>query len=444
MSQQSLLRRAGFGKITAVGDLGFGAWVAKTRRRLLISAFAVTGLFLGTGALTAHFMRTSSRSVTLNLVLITVCILLMLVTSFVQALAVGDLVFPGQWRERVILGKRVELSEDEEIRTSIGAMKDSTMPFYILCVVLLGINYFLYSAASENFFGYYSSHGYELTLLGSDDPDDRIEGLRAMAHPLNSEIRDIPELRERTLELVNDESDEVRGWAMWLVGELRMIEASRPLQRIVLDETVPDTVRARAAEALGYLRSRDAADMMAELLTGAFGRDELAVGLLRGLGLAQHASTAQQIAPLLNVEPYEIRGHAFWALGHTRNGAYREDMFQLIDEGNDLDECLAAEALKYLATEDDLVEAHARFATASLFACPEVVWESPHHWDDERTFMAPIVVGESVRAKYLKVIRTAGGIGERDFFATVANDASQPDEIRALARELALLIDQGQ
>lgn len=444
MSQQSLLRRAGFGKITAVGDLGFGAWVAKTRRRLMVSALFATGLFLVSGALTADYMRTSSRSVTLNLLLITASILLMLVASFVQALAMGDLVFPAQWRERVILGEKVELSEDEEIRTSIGAMKDSTMPFYILCIVLLGLNYVLYSAASGNFFSYYSSYGYELTLLGSDDPDDRIKGLRAMAHPLNSEIRDIPELRERALGLVDDDSDEVRGWAFWLVGELRMIEASRPLQRIVADEAVSDPVRARAAEALGYLRSRDAADTMAELLTGSFGRDELAVGLLRGLGLAQQASTAEQIAPLLNVEPYEIRGHAFWALGHTRNGAYRDMMFELIEIGDELDQCLAAEALKYLATEDDLVEAHARFATASMFSCPEVLWESPHHWDDERTFAAPIVVGESVRAKYLKVIRTAGGVGERDFFATVANDSSQPQEIRLLARELALLIDQGQ
>ena len=443
MSQQSLIRKAGFGKITAVGDLGLGVWVAKTRRRLLVSAVTATGVFVVAAAVTASYMRTRSTSVTLNLVLITTCILLLLVAAFIQALAVGDLVFPARWRERVILGKKIELSEAEEISTSIGALKDSTMPFYLLCAVLVVTNYFLSATASGNFFSYYSHYGYELTLLGSDDPRERINGIRAMAHPLNSEICDIPELRERVVGLLDDDSEEVQGWAFWLVGELRMFEASRPLQRILADQSESDSIRARSAEALGYLRSADGANVMASMLAESFGRDELAIGLLRGLGLAQQSDTAPQIAPLLNVEPYDIRGHAFWAIGHTKNRAYRDVLFAFIEEGDELDECLAAEALKYFAREDELVEAHVRFATAPMFQCPAVLWEAPYHWDEERTFAAPIVVGEALRAKYLKVIRTAGGEGERDFFATVANDEAQPDEIRRLARELALLIDQG-
>ncbi len=443
MSKESFLSKTGFGKITAVGDLGFGSWIARTRRRLLVSAAVATALFLGWAWFTAGFMRDTSSSATVNLWLITATVLLLLVVSFVGAMAVGDLIFKGRWRERVLLGKKIEHGDGEDVESTMGGLQDRTMPFYLTVAAMIAVNYVGYSAATQNFFGYYSDYGYEVTLLRSADADDRIRGLQAFSHPLHAEVQDEPLVRVRIVELLADPDEEVQGWAFWLVGELQIVEATQDLLAIVSDEANSEIRRARAAEVLGLLRSRQGADVMAGLLRESFGRSELAIGLLRGLGLGRYEASAPAIADFLHVEPYDIRAHAFWALGYTGNQSYRSNLTEFLESEDQVEQCLAAEALKFLASEDDLLDAHVRFADAEMFACPPLIWTGPYHWDENRSFQFPIVVDESLKAKFLKVIRTAGGPEERDFFATVANDELQPDEIRALARELALLIDRG-
>lgn len=435
-TRQKLVRMPG------VSELGVASWLAKTRRRLFLGAIVITSLFVSLGVLTAGFMRYRSQSTTVNLVLISVCMLALMLTAFVHSLLVGDLIFPGRWRERVLLGKKFDVGEDDDVISAVGTMKDRSMAFYLVVALMLVANYGLYSLSTDDFFGYYSSYGYELTLLRSADSEACIRGLQSLPHPLSDNVRDVDEVRGAVVALLDHPEAEVRGWAFWVVGELRLFEATSRLRTLLEDDTADDADRAQAAEALGFLRNRDAAVMMATMLPQAFGRDRLAVGLLRGLGLARFPEAGDSIAPLMNVDLYSVRAHAFWALGQVRNQSYRDTLFELTEHGDDEEQCLAAEALKYCADEDDLVAAHALFARAPMTPCAGVTWERAYHWNPDRDSDIDMMVEESLRAKYLKVIRQAGGQDERDFFAIVANDGEQPDEIRRLARELALLIDQ--
>jgi HEAT repeat protein len=436
-------RRAkpGFKVFHGVSELGLGARLARTRRRLLLVTLGVTGIFLAYAVGTAGFMRSGSESVGLNVFLISGAMLLILVAAFVQAMAVGDLVFPGPWRERVILGRKAEAPEDADEETAIAHMKDHSVLFYALIGVLLMVNYGLYGAVTGGFLSEYHSWGYQHTLLRSDEPEAQVRGVRNVVNPRNAEAKQAEPVRGQLIGLAREATPEVRGWALWAIGTLQVFEAAPTLRGLVSNEREPEAVRARAAEALGRLADPDGALMMANMLGTSFGRGEITVGLLRGLGLARIAGTAPAISRLLDGGPSEIRAHAFWALGRSGNRSYRERLVGYLEEGRPEERCWAAEGLKFLADETDLVQAHTWFATVDETACEPVVWEAPYHWMDDEWFRFQVVVGETLAEKLLKVIFTAGGARERDFFATIALDPERPPRLRALARELALRID---
>lgn len=447
------LRRAGLGQVTGVGDLGFGARIAKTRGRLAVVALISTAaLYLGAMQV-AGFVRDTSGSVALNLALITGVLLALLVVAFVQAMLVADLTFPGSWRERVILGRAVEVTDDDSMRASIGKLSDQNLSFYALMAALIVANVVGANLATASFLTEYTSHGYIVTRLRSPDPGDRVRALGHLAHPARAEAQNEPLVRDAVVQRIDDIDAEVRAWAIWFAGTNGMFEAAPRLRAVLSDPRRGDEERGLAAEALGRLRNEEGAQLMVDLLPEAFGRDRLAIGLLRGLGLVRLEAAASAIAPLTRVDPRDVRAHAYWALGQAGDQSFRTMLFQRLQSDDPETRCFAAEALKFLVTADDLPVAHAGFATPDETECEAVEWvdafgasgtASVLRGGEARSLRAdsaPIIVGESLREKFLKMVFTAGGAAERDFFATVANDTTQSRDIRALAAELATRID---
>jgi hypothetical protein len=450
---------------TSVGDMGIGASLAKSRRRLLISSAILTAGYVAYAVITTDFMRTSSSSTALNLFFISGAMLQVMVLAYVHGMVVADLLFPGMWRRRVILGEKIEIGEDEELREIIGKFRDHSIPFWGVFVLMLVFNYLLYGWVTSGFLDDYDDWGYHQTLLRSEEPDDRIRGIRKLVHPRESQAILEPVIREALIGLINDTDGEVAQWAMWALGELRVYEAIDPLSATVLDRSQSAADRARAAESLGAL-SRDggaerfdalgrAVRRLAELLIESFGDEELALGLLRALGIARLPDTATLIEPMTHVGPSEIRAYAFWALGRTGNRDFRDEILSTIERGSQEDRCYAAEALKFVTDREDLINSHTLFSVSPEDPCDEVIWRSPYHWDDDGSFRMDIVVSETLRAKFLKAVFTAAGctdrsvsqippscLRERDFFAEVSNDEAEAENLRRLARELAVRIDQ--
>jgi hypothetical protein len=439
---RSRIDKPRFKLFASAGEIGLGRRLAKTRGRLVAVVLTGTAISVAYWMLTAGFMRSHSQSVVLNLFLIGGAMLFVIVSAYLQALLAGDLLFGGDWRERVLLGKTKAVDDDEEdALTTVRRFRDRTIHFYLAFGLLLAFNYLLFGLSTGGFLSEYHDWGYFNTLLRSESSEDRVRGLRGITYPTRTEAQQAGPVRNAVVVALGDPDAEVQGWAIWVAGKLQLVEAAPALRAMVRSESLSDEVRARAAESLGQLGDEEGANLMASLLVGSVGRDELALGLLRGLGLARLPGTAAEIARFLNVEPVEIRAHAYWALGRTGNTRFRDSLLEAVSSSDDQDRCFAAEALKYMATRDDLVNAHTLFATAPMTPCQGVTWVSRYHWDEDQDTRLEIVVEESLRAKFLKMVFAAGGASERDFFAAVANDMDEPEEIRALARELALRID---
>ncbi|MBN1945919.1 MAG: HEAT repeat domain-containing protein [Bradymonadales bacterium] len=441
MSRERHRLKTGYKLLVSPGDMALGARFARSRLSLVMTVVATTVLFLGYVLVTTTYMRERSTDVVLNLVLISGGLLLMLVAAYFQSLLGGDLLFPGRWRERVVLGLSIEEDGEESELETITRTKDHLPLFYLMLAALLFANYLLFGWVSGGFLGEYHEWRYQHTLLRSPDVKDRIRGIRNVTSPLEQQAKNEEAIRLVLVDLCQDGDREVQQWALWAAGELLLFEAAPVLREIVADEESPESVRARAAEALGYLANREGAELMARLLASSMGREELALGLLRGLGLARLREAGPEIALFLGVEPIEVRAHAFWALGRSQDRRYREELFTHAREGSFLERCFAAEALKFMANEEDRTEAHQLFDSAPDQRCERVAWRLPYHWDEDSSFFQEIVVAESLKAKFLKVVFTAGGLAERQFLLDLVRDPGQPDEIRYLARELARRID---
>lgn len=420
-----------------VSELGIGSRFAKSRGRLLGFSIGLTALFVTYSVFSSNYMRTGASSTGLNLILISLAMLFILVVTYFQSLMAGDLCFPGPWRERVILGQKQELDSEEALLSGISKFKDFTLAFYLVFIVLLAFNYLAYGWVTGGFLSEYQEWGYQYTLLQDEDPDSRIRGVRNIVHPLRYEAQQEDTIRQAMIVLLDDPDDEVKAWTLWAIRELNVYSARPRLREMVVDADLSDVIRADVAEALGQLADVEGARLMAELLADSVGRDELALGLLRGLGLARVETTAPFISPFLSVTPVDVRSHAFWALAMTGNTDYRSAMIELIEEGDELERCLAAEAMKFLAEPEDLVTAHAWFAAGSDVMCTGVVWTEPYHWDEGYQFHREIIIEESLQAKFLKIVFTAGGVNQREFFLELATDPRQSGEIQMLARELA-------
>ena len=118
---------------TDISDLGLFRRFAITRKALVVTVVLGTALTWGIGFGSAHYVLNMSTSVVLNLLLITANMMVVLVCAALQTILVGDLSFPGPWREQVILGKSQE-------RVSV---KNHGAEFLMIMTVLIVANIFL-------------------------------------------------------------------------------------------------------------------------------------------------------------------------------------------------------------------------------------------------------------------------------------------------------------
>ena len=148
---------------TDISDLGLFRKFAKSRRTLVITVVISTLLAWAIGFASAWYALNVSTSVALNLLAITANMMVVLVTAALQAILVGDLTFPGPWREQVILG----------IHGDQVSVRNHGAEFLIITTIAIIANVAGLELSTGGFFDKYHHEGFFEVRLRAEDPTER-------------------------------------------------------------------------------------------------------------------------------------------------------------------------------------------------------------------------------------------------------------------------------
>lgn len=422
-----------------VADLGYSKVIAASRGRLLGSALASTAVVLVGGTLLFGWMRDSSQSAGLNIGIIGLLFCVVVVAAYIDALALGDLFFPGRWRERVLLGKQFEAKDWEEERALV---QEYNAPFYViwvLCIALLGYGVEL---ASGGFLSYYQKIGFTLVLLRSDDPNDRVMGLEKVVNPFSEAQWENEELHEAISRLVLDPDKRVQALAVYAVGRLGVFAGAEDTLEVF--KTSDDLeLRREAAQALGRLGWAQGVNALSHRLSAKNLTREEALGALRGIAFSGDARMGRAVARFIQKcdAPAELRDEevvvtGFWAIAQIADESSRELALnfaagKLCDPGPRI-RCAAAQALERIATVEDIPAMQRIFdATDPSQEC------EPYYWRYREEKMLALFDDGPLRAKFVKAVGNRKSVDSYEWIWRVGSNTDENIYTRATAEAYA-------
>jgi len=417
--------------ITDVSNVGLLQSLARTRARLVLSTLAAIGATYGLGFWSAHYIFEVSNSVVGNMFIITANMFALLIASFLLTALIGDVAFPGPWRETVFL------ESDPGDRDRAPVNNHSGEFFAILVLAILG-NAFGLNYATGGFLERYHSVGYFKVRLRADKPAGRIEAYEQLTRDTNFPLWSDGDVQQLVLDGFEDSDGSVRAMAIWSAGKM---EIDRARDRIVqmLDDPSP-TVGAAAAVTLGKLtrsvRTRKAVEATLESAQS----DERRIGALRGLGLMRSERSTDVIVPLLDAENERVVIHAFWALRRIGSESVRPTIRKIIDDGPPkLRLCAAFDTLKKVATEEDVLWAKRQYQSGEFPPPCE-----GRRWTERDGTVRRILIGDSFRVKLLKVVANEAAPAHRGWFQRIVNDPRAKDRHREVASDVLRQLDRVQ
>lgn len=409
--------------ITNVSDYGLLRGLAKSRARLVASTVIALGVTYGAGLWASDYIFETSSSVILNLLIITGMMMLLLVASYLLTVLLGDLFFPGPWREQVILGRT---PADGRV-----TVDDHSAEFMIVLLIAVIANAFALNLAADGFLDRYHSEGFFRVRLRAEAPEERLGALRDIANPMNYELWELDALQRTVIDVFDDPDPEVRRRAYWTAGHIEDADAHAELVAVLEGDHSPAD-KAAAAVALGKLGDVERSRGPLEQLLASAEEPDTKVGALRGLGLLASKDSVDAILPLLDADNEQVMVHAFWALREIGSKQARPHIIEIIEsDPAGLERCAAYDTLKLVATDEDVTWARRQFQrTEGKEKCERIVW-TDH--DEEQYY---IVYGDSYREKLIKIVANTAAFEHRDWFQRLVNDPSEPWRIREVANEV--------
>ena len=418
--------------IANVAELGILTGFARTRRRLITWVIIFNCLMFLHANLSAWWMREYSDSIVLNMFIITSWMVMVIITSYLGAMLVGDLFFEPGWRERVLLG----LGEEEEVEFSGRRFKNYNPHFMIAFLVLMACNYVALNGSTGWFLTYYHHSGYGITKLRSADPVQRAAGIEELVSVVNKPYWDRPEIREAVVKALSDTDETVRRWAVFGVGKLAIPESCEKIVDLFVDPE--QQVRMEAAISVGKLNCTDGPALLTGLVQNPETLDQVRIGAVIGISymIKEHPQLGDVVTAVLQTTPDAYTPYALWVVRkHSIKDAHNVVLKLLDDEKSEV-KCGAADALKEVGIPEDIEAIKSRFEAES----PKTVCEGLIYKD----LMADrkiVVWNEHMRAKYMTIIANRSDPKTRDWFAVITGDESQPFEIRAHASDIVKMLD---
>jgi HEAT repeat protein len=373
-------------------------------------------------------MFETSSSVMLNLLIITVLMMMLLVASYLLTVLVGDIFFPGPWREQVILGRT---PADGRV-----TVDDHSAEFMIVLIIAVVANAFAINIAADGFLDRYHSEGFFRVRLRAEAPEERLDALEDIADPMNYEIWEIDALQETVVDVFDDPNPEVRQRAYWTAGHMKVLDAQGELIAVLEGDQSPADKQA-AAVALAKIDEPKTSRGALEALARRAEDPTVQVGALRGLGLLAQPESIETIIPLTKSDDEEVMTHAYWALREIGNKDARPYVKEVLESNpQGIERCAVYDTMKLVATDEDVTWARREFqrserkATESKDDCEHVVW-TDH--DKEQYY---IVYGDSFREKLIKIVANTDAFEHREWFQRLVNDPAEPWRIREVANEV--------
>ena len=429
--------------IADVSQLGLLSGLATHRGVLVGSAAVSVGATLGYGFVIDGYLQASSTSVSWNILWITLQLLLVLISGFVTAMAVGVFLFGDAWRRRVLLAQPVKPSATEGEEVEIDALRDHSMAFFGIAAMSVAAVYVLLLAATDWYIERYNEVGYYRTLLRSPVTGERISGLRALVDPVNSDSADDEALRDDIVAALSDPEPDVRVWAAWAAGHRDVLRAQPELLRVLTDREQRTDVRVEASHALGRLRDPEAERRMIAMLPGVVADGALSGGVITGLGLMASPAAVPALTGLLGTGEAALDARLYWAIRRARTTEPREAVMRAwASAPSDPARCAAAEAVKMVSTLADVEALRTAFReTGHDVLCAPVLHEERRYDDEEPVEPIVYVAEEPLRRKYLTAIFNIRPPGLAEFLAEVAWSADETDAMKVYADELYKALD---
>ncbi len=422
--------------VANVAEIGLFRSLARTRARLVSAALVSVGATYAAGLWAAGYMFDTSKSVILNMFIITALMMMLLVASYLVTLLIGDLFFPGPWREQVILGR-------EPAGETI-SVDDHSAEFMIVLILTVVANAFALNWTADGFLDRYHDEGFFAVRLRSDDADERLAALKNIIEPINYELWDLPALQQIVVGAFDDPSPKVRQFAYWTAGKMKDTDAQPKLLAVLRSSASAEDKKA-AAIALGKIGEPQASREALEALARGAHEPGAKVGALRGLGLLASAKSVDTILPLTHSPNEQVRIHAFWALRKIGSKKARPLVKKVIAaHPHGVERCAAYDTLKLVANKDDVLWARRQFQRFDSGQekgndeCKHIVWTEP---DKTQHY---IVYGNSYREKLIKIVANADASHHRQWFQRLINDPAEPFRIRQVANEVLRQLKEAQ
>lgn len=407
---------------TNISDLGLLRPLILTRGRLSTSTLIVTGIAVGGGLAAAVYILDHSTNVVLNLGLITITMMCVIVASYLQAVLVGEFTFTGDWRMQVLLGE----SEAES-----PSVKNHGAEFTIILILAMIANLGLIELGSGGFFDRYHNEGFFEVRLRSHDAEERFRALEDLRDPMNYELWERSRVKELILHHLEDEDTKTAETAVWLVGHLGILEGREPLYKMI------QNLHPASAEALHSLGKLGIHDESRELLEQVASQsDDYRIPALRGLALMASPLSYDEVLKLVRHQNEDVRIHALWALRAIGDKAGRELIHvRLKTDPSERERCALLDALKFLATKDDINWARMNFAdTPKNQKCSPLIWEERNEKQHYVTF------SDTVRTKFVKIVANVDSKSHQDWFQRLVNDKQEEENIRQVANEVLKML----
>lgn len=270
-------------------------WIGASSARLSFAALGALGVVVGAGIPAARYVHHHSTSPSVDLLIVTGLMFLVLGAAVLQALLLGELVFRKKWRERFLLGQSdTQHITVESIQSGIGldavVRPPSRTDMLVFSLVVLGCVVFdvtVLDRATAGFVTEYPRFGYYRTALRGATGEERAKLLLEIADrptddvALYTEAVIVPELdsadAERrahaldalwwtarrmttSVDLLNEARARTDRWEYAFAKFLR--ESIAPRVRVQITRATDADEQVAAARFIGEIRDPDSVDAL--------------------------------------------------------------------------------------------------------------------------------------------------------------------------------------
>lgn len=374
-----------------------------------------------------------SHSPGLNIFAIAFLCATLLVSGYFVALVVGDLIFPGPWREKMFRGEKFV---PEKFADQTALLKNRGIYFILLWVLCtVGVS-FGADFVTGGFLERYRKSGSILTMMKSEQEQDRLSALEIYVNPLSSRRWDVQDLRAQTVRMLQDESERVRAQASYVLGRLSVGDAAEALTSMLQDKDAQ--VRMQAAIALGRMQWLPARTQLLAALQSAFEGKRFveASDIVYGLTLLNDKAVIGPVQRLLEqcdevgtCEPLFV-AYAFYLLKTLQAPGAAKLSVRFLENSKTTKEirCFAADCLRYTAKPRDIDTLKHLFAQAGVQEECAPLYKKLNEEAAVLLFDA-----EPVRAKLLRAVGNQRDMRNYDWIWTIGADTSEHPQTRKAA-----------